>query len=69
MLALTDAVPLAHGLGGQKDLPVPLSLAVTGSVAALVISFTVLAVAWRHPRYAGRPALAVPALGTVVLSV
>lgn len=68
MLALTDAVPLAHGLGGQKDLPIPLSLAVTGSVAALVISFTVLAVAWRHPRYAGRPALRVPTLGSVVLS-
>ena len=68
MLDLTDAVPLAHGLGGQKDLPIPLSLAVTGSVAALVISFTVLAAAWRHPRYAGRPALHVPALGSVVLS-
>jgi hypothetical protein len=68
VLSLTDAVPVAHGLGGQKDLPIPLSLAVTGSVAALVISFTVLAVAWRSPRYAGRPALAVPALGRVVLS-
>lgn len=68
MLALADAVPLAHGLGGQKDLPIPLSLALTGSVAALVVSFTVLAVAWRRPRYGGRPALRVPALGRVVLS-
>ncbi len=68
MLGLTDAVPVAHGLGGQQDLPVPLSLAVTGSVAALVVSFTVLAVAWRSPRYAGRPARAAPALGRVVLS-
>ncbi len=50
---------LAHGIGGQKDLPIPLSLTVAGGVAALVISFTVLAVAWRKPRYDGtngRPA-------------
>jgi len=65
---MIDAVPLAHGLGGQQDLPIPLSLAVTGSVAALVVSFTVLAVAWRRPRYDGRPGLALPALGRLVLS-
>lgn len=51
---------LAHGLGGAKDLPVPLELAIAGAVAALVVSFTVLAVAWRSPRYdaatSGRPA-------------
>ena len=41
----------AHGFGGQADLPIPLDLAVTGAVAALVVSFTVLAVAWRRPRY------------------
>ncbi|MGA8257215.1 MAG: hypothetical protein WB767_11645, partial [Nocardioides sp.] len=50
----------AHGIGGQKDLPIPLDLTVAGGVAALVISFTVLAVAWRKPRYdaatSGRPA-------------
>ncbi len=42
----------AHGFGGQADLPIPLSLAVSGAVAALVVSFTVLVVAWRTPRYA-----------------
>lgn len=68
MLWSIDPVPVAHGLGGQQDLPVPLSLAIAGSVAALVVSFTVLAVAWRSPRYVGRPALPVPALGRVVLS-
>jgi hypothetical protein len=51
-------VPL-HGLGGAKDLPIPLALAVTGATAALVVSFCVLALAWRTPRYqgprAGRP--------------
>ena len=41
----------AHGLGGAKDLPIPPELAIAGAVAALVISFTVLAVAWREPRY------------------
>lgn len=51
---------LAHGIGGAKDLPLPLELAIAGAVAALVVSFTVLAVAWRTPRYdaatSGRPA-------------
>jgi hypothetical protein len=50
----------AHGLGGAKDLPIPSELAIAGAVAAIVISFTVLAVAWREPRYdaatSGRPA-------------
>ena len=63
---MLDPVPWAHGLGGQKDLPIPLSLAVAGSVAALVVSFTVLAVAWRTPRYAGTTGRAVPGLGRVV---
>ncbi|WP_340539858.1 hypothetical protein [Nocardioides sp. GXZ039] len=50
----------AHGIGGQQDLPISLGLAISGAVAALVISFTILAVAWRKPRYdaetSGRPA-------------
>ncbi|MCW2781841.1 MAG: hypothetical protein JWR35_2290 [Marmoricola sp.] len=41
----------AHGLGGAKDLPVPAPLAIAGGMAALVISFCVLALAWRRPRY------------------
>jgi hypothetical protein len=48
-----------HGVGGARDLPIPASLAITAATAALVISFTVLIVAWRSPRYdartAGRP--------------
>lgn len=52
-----------HGLGGAKDLPVPAPLAIAGGTAALVVSFCVLALAWRRPRYdgqdrvLGRPAL------------
>jgi hypothetical protein len=55
-----DWLTFAHGLGGPADLPIPPQLAIAGAVAALVVSFTVLAVAWRTPRYepdpGGRPA-------------
>ena len=44
-------VTLAHGIGGAKDLPISPELAIAGAVAALTVSFTVLAVAWRNPRY------------------
>lgn len=52
-------VPM-HGVGGAKDLPIPWQLAVAGGVAALAVSFCVLIIAWRKPRYtdaaaAGRP--------------
>ena len=51
---------LAHGIGGAKDLPISPALAIAGAVAALTISFTVLVLAWRDPRYdaatSGRPA-------------
>ncbi|MEJ7832356.1 MAG: hypothetical protein WKF79_05535 [Nocardioides sp.] len=60
MVLALDGITLAHGVGGQKDLPISLGLAITGAVAALIVSFTVLAVAWRTPRYdaatSGRPA-------------
>ena len=55
-----DGFSLAHGIGGAKDLPIPPELAILGAVAALTVSFTVLAIAWRSPRYdestTGRPA-------------
>ncbi len=55
--------PEAHGIGGSADLPISLELAVSGAVAALVVSFTVLVVAWRKPRYDGglRPGRPAPA--------
>lgn len=62
---------LAHGLGGSSDLPIPAVHAVLGGGAALTISFAVLVMAWRKPRYedadsrrgrrGGRPAPAVVA--------
>ncbi len=55
---VASLVPM-HGLGGAKDLPIPLELAVAAATAALVVSFCVLALAWRSPRYQdvgrGRP--------------
>lgn len=63
---LPALVPL-HGIGGAKDLPIPLELAVAGAVAALVVSFCVLALAWRTPRYeAPPPGRPVPAVQRVV---
>ncbi|AFR50203.1 hypothetical protein [Gordonia sp. KTR9] len=49
----TDAL-LAHGLGGSEYLPVPLTAVLIGGAWALTISFAVIALAWRTPRY-GRP--------------
>ncbi len=59
MISLQD-VPLAHGIGGARDLPVSPELAIAGAVAALTVSFTVLAVAWRSPRYDDRTGEPVP---------
>ncbi|SDD44981.1 hypothetical protein [Nocardioides lianchengensis] len=59
-MARLDGSTLAHGIGGAQDLPISPELAIAGAVAALTVSFTVLAVAWRTPRYddgeTGRPA-------------
>src|SRR6478609_7912836 len=41
----------AHGIGGAKDLPVPAVYAMAGAGAALAVSFIVLALAWRTPRF------------------
>lgn len=51
-----------HGLGGAQDLPLPAPLAIAAGAAALVVSFCVLGLAWRTPRYDGRDrARALPA--------
>jgi hypothetical protein len=41
----------AHGIGGAKDLPIPPEFAIAGATAALAVSFIVLALAWRTPRF------------------
>jgi hypothetical protein len=45
---------LAHGFGGAKDLPIPMEYFVAGATAALAVSFIVLVLAWREPRYDAR---------------
>lgn len=46
-------LPLAHGIGGVQDPPIPLWLAVYCALAALVLSFAALGVLWRTPRLVG----------------
>lgn len=41
----------AHGIGGARDLPIPAEYAIAGACAALAVSFIVLALAWRQPRF------------------
>ena len=53
---MTASAILAHGIGGRSDLPVPLWLAQYGAAAALLVSFTVLALFWRTPRLEGAAA-------------
>ncbi len=52
---------LAHGVGGSTDLPLPLSYALIGGVWALIVTFAVVAVAWRTPRFdPGKPGRDLP---------
>jgi hypothetical protein len=46
-------MPLAHGIGGRSDLPVPLWLAVYGAAAAVLISFFALLVFWKEAKLRG----------------
>ena len=52
--------PLAHGLGGVRDLPVPTSLFYTTAAVVLIVSFVLLGGLWKRPvleRRAGGTAL------------
>jgi hypothetical protein len=44
---------LAHGVGGLQDLPVPAHYAFVGAAVALIVSFVVLGLFWREPRFRG----------------
>jgi hypothetical protein len=44
-----------HGVGGSTDLPIPFLYAMVGASWALTISFAVLALAWREPRFDAEP--------------
>jgi hypothetical protein len=53
------SLPLAHGIGGVSDLPVPLWLFYYGAALVLVLSFVALWALWKRPLLAraslGRP--------------
>jgi hypothetical protein len=56
--------PIAHGLVGRTDLPIPAWLFGWGAAVVLVVSFVALAILWPRPRLEGAPArrvLRVPA--------
>lgn len=46
---------LAHGIGGRSDLPIPTSVLIAGAAGVLVITFYVLAFAWKAPRLQDGP--------------
>lgn len=54
------ALPL-HGVGVSTDLPIPFTYAVVGASWALTISFAVLALAWKEPRFVDSEAQEPPA--------
>ena len=51
---MLDSLP-THGVGGSTDLPIPFLYAMVGASWALTISFAVLALAWREPRFDAAP--------------
>ena len=65
---MTDAVVLAHGLGGSSDLPVPYAYSVIGAAWALTFTFALVAFAWRRPRFDPlKPAHPLPAALTALV--
>ncbi|MFX4272884.1 hypothetical protein ACQBAR_06860 [Propionibacteriaceae bacterium Y1685] len=46
-------VPM-HGIASRHDLPLPFEFVVIGAALALLVSFVLLFVAWRKPRYTSR---------------
>ena len=44
-------LPFAHALASRQDLPIPAWLFAWGASIVLIVSFVVLSVAWRKPRF------------------
>lgn len=51
ILPTSAPVVFAHGIGERADLPIPFGFALAGAAVALVVSFALLAFAWRTPRF------------------
>ena len=54
-------VPL-HGIASRHDLPLPFSFVLVGAAVALVVSFVVLGVAWKRPRFTSVGGVELPRL-------
>lgn len=63
-------IPIAHGIGVVRDLPIPAAYFFVGAIVVLVASFVLLLVLWRRPLLeAHADGRKLPAwVGTVVLS-
>ena len=48
---ILDALPLAHGIVGREDLPIPRQAFFIGATVVLVASFLALATLWPTPRF------------------
>lgn len=68
MTAPPPVLPLLplHGLVSRHDLPLPFGFVLVGAAAALAITFGVLLLAWRRPRFAADPGIPVPGIQAVV---
>ena len=59
---------LAHGTGGSTDLPIPYTYALIGAAWALTLTFALVALGWRKPRFdPTKPGLALPRWTTAVV--
>jgi hypothetical protein len=58
-------IPL-HGIASRHDLPLPFSYVVVGAALALTVSFVVLLLAWRRPRFARVGGIELPRLTRLV---
>ena len=55
-----------HGIASRHDLPLPFGFVLVGAALALALSFVVLLLAWRRPRFTELRGRALPGLTRVV---
>ena len=65
---MTEVFPVAHGIVGRSDLPIPEWLFGWASAVVLVVSFVALAVLWPRPKLSRASFKPLPRLSRVLLS-
>ena len=65
MPGIVPLIPL-HGIASRHDLPLPFGFVLIGAATALAITFVVLLLAWRSPRFVAEPGIPVPRIQAVV---